>query len=164
MDVTLLTFHLLYEIGQWFQCFFYPEVDDESSTVIWQPIRLIKFNQYTIDGGQIFIALLQVLYISKKTPTGPIEGTPKKTWVSNSSIATYLVRGLLGFGPIQFLMGSIPSLWSLCFFCGKTPTWDAKSTNLGCQNTNLGLGCNISAFFLGIVPPIFGGSLVLMHL
>ena len=26
----------------------------------------------------------------KKSPTGPTERTPKKTWVSNSSIATYL--------------------------------------------------------------------------
>ena len=32
---------------------------------------------------------------------------PEKTWVSNSSIATYLVRGPLGFGPIQFLMEGI---------------------------------------------------------
>ena len=29
---------------------------------------------------------------------------PEKTWVSNSSIATYFSRGPLGFGPIQFLM------------------------------------------------------------
>ena len=34
---------------------------------------------------------------------------PKKTWVSHSSIATYLIlteRGPLGFGPIPFLMDS----------------------------------------------------------
>ena len=41
---------------------------------------------------------------SKKSPTvGPTERTPKKTWVSNGSIATYL--GVRWEGPIQFLMG-----------------------------------------------------------
>ena len=40
--------------------------------------------------------------MSKKSPTvtGPSEPTPKKTWVSNSRIATYLMNGVRGEGSI----------------------------------------------------------------
>ena len=41
-------------------------------------------------------------HLSKKSPTGPRSTDPEKTRVSPSS--TNLLRGPLGFGPIQFLM------------------------------------------------------------
>ena len=43
-------------------------------------------------------------YLSKKSPTGPTERTPKPEYLYNSS--SNLLRGPLGFGPIQFLMES----------------------------------------------------------
>ena len=43
-------------------------------------------------------------HASKKSPTGPIERTLKKPWISNSSVSQLtLLRGLLGFGPIRML-------------------------------------------------------------
>ena len=44
----------------------------------------------------------QIMDISKKSPTGPTERTPKPEYLIARSQLTE--RGPLGFGPIQFLM------------------------------------------------------------
>ena len=50
---------------------------------------------------------LSDLTLSKKSPTHRTHertDPEKNLGIDHNSIATYLVRGLLGFGPIQFLM------------------------------------------------------------
>ncbi len=76
----------------------------------------------TSQGKTSCVVCVCVFCVSKKSDPrtgstfhGPRSSTwlsRKKTWVSNSSIATYLVRGPLGFGPIQFLMDSFEMFFS----------------------------------------------------
>ena len=51
----------------------------------------------------------QLIERSKKSPTGPTEQTPKPEYLV-ALAPTYLVRGPLGFGPIQFLMEKMISI------------------------------------------------------
>ena len=52
------------------------------------------------------------MFPRNRTNRTHVSRTPKKAWVSNSSIATYLVRGPLGFGPIEFLMEWLVGGWT----------------------------------------------------